>query len=173
MKNILIVLGLLCFSSVALGAESHFVIPPQGPLKYSYSVDEKLKDHFKGTVTLGGKLVFEPFPYDNLPEIVVPFVPDADSRKKLPYKTGLGPVKSVGILGDKKQLLALLSEDQKKNLLARAFPSIEVRTTIVATDYLSEVSCDNTNYWIHIVRIIKSTETPKPSTLRASAGGCG
>ena len=173
MKNILIIIGLMWASSVALGAETYFVIPPNGPLKYSHGVNEKLEDHFKGTVTLSGKLVFEPFPYDNLPEIVIRFVPDTDSSKKLPYKTGLGPVKSVGILGDKKQLLALISQDQKKKLLARAYPSIELRTTIVATDYLSEVSCDNTNYWVRIVRIIQDKERPKPSTLRASAGGCG
>ena len=173
MKNILIILGFFWAFPVALGAESYFVIPPNGPLKYSHSVNEKLEDHFKGTVTLDGKLIFEPFPYDDLPEIVIRFVPDTNSSKKLPYKTGLGPVKSVGILGDKTKLLALLSEDQIKKLRARAFPSIELQTTIVATDYLSEVSCDNTYYWVRIVRMTHGKEKPKPSTLRASVGGCG
>ena len=172
MNKILSILILLFTSTLCQGAEKYFVVPVNSPFKYSHDVEEKLEDHFKGTATLTGKLVFERFPYDDIKEVVVSFVPDTKTKEVLPYKSALGKVKSVGISGEKEKYAALLSEEQKQKLFAGSYPSIELQVSIIVSDYYAEVSCDNTYYWLSIVRILKSNERPKPSKVKPSVGSC-
>ena len=170
MKKYIVITILLLSPIICNGEEKYFVIPPKSPLKYSHYVKDQLEDHFTGTVTLSGKMVFQP--NSDMEEILVQFDLDDASSRKLPYINKLGPVKTVGIAENRETYINRLSDDQKKKLLAGSSPSIEYLTTIVATDYLAEVSCDHTNFWVKIVRVVSSKLIHNPVKMKAGEKPC-